>query len=238
MHLYVVTQLHTSTTTQKAAPMAIISLLNPKGGCGKTTLSTNLARAYHSHGLKTLLVDSDPQGSASDWHAVREDNPLPFIAYGNPDNLKALPGIASVYDHVIIDGAAKLEGMITAAIKVSDIILIPVQPSPYDIWAASDLVDLIKARQDVTNGKPLAAFIISRTVKRTVLGQEVIDALSEYELPVFNGCTTQRQIYPRTASHGLSVFDGITALKAKNEINAIVKELDKFITQGKLENVA
>lgn len=218
--------------------MAIISLLNPKGGCGKTTLSTNLARAYHQQGLKTLLVDSDPQGSASDWHAAREDNPLPFIAYGNPDNLKALPGIASAYDHVIIDGAAKLEGMIAAAIKVSDIILIPVQPSPYDIWAASDLVDLIKARQEVTNGKPRAAFIVSRAVKRTILGQEIVEALAEYDLPILDSCTTQRQIYPRTASHGLSVFDGITALKAKNEINAIVKELDQFITQGKLENVA
>ncbi len=218
--------------------MAIISLLNPKGGCGKTTLSTNLARAYHQQSLKTLLVDSDPQGSASDWHAAREDNPLPFIAYGNADNLKALPGIANAYDHVIIDGAAKLEGMIAAAIKVSDIILIPVQPSPYDIWAASDLVDLIKARQEVTNGKPRAAFIVSRAVKRTILGQEIVEALAEYDLPILDSCTTQRQIYPRTASQGLSVFDGITALKAKNEINAIVKELDQFITQGKLENVA
>jgi chromosome partitioning protein len=209
--------------------MPVIAVLNPKGGSGKTTLSTNLARAYHDRGNKVLLVDSDPQGSASDWHAVREDNPLPFIAYGNPENLKALPGVAIPYDYVVIDGAAKLEGMIAAAIKIADIILIPAQPSPYDIWATSDLVDLIKARQEVTDGKPLAAFIVSRAVKRTLLSKEIAVALSEYGLPVFESYTTQRQTYPRTASEGLSVFDGITTEKARIEIKNIMKELDAFI---------
>lgn len=219
--------------------MPVIAILNPKGGSGKTTLSTNLARYYHDRGDKVLLVDSDPQGSASDWHAAREDNPLPFVAYGNPENLKALPGIASPYDYVVVDGAAKLEGMIAAAIKIADVILIPVQPSPYDIWATSDLVDLVKARQEVTDGRPQAAFIVSRAVKRTLLSKEITDALSEYGLPVFEAHTTQRQVYPRTASEGLSVLDGITTEKAKAEIKKIAKELDVFIA-GKevLNNVA
>lgn len=209
--------------------MTIISVLNPKGGSGKTTLSTNLARFYHDRGDKVLLVDSDPQGSASDWHAARDDNPLPFIAYGNPENLKALPGIAAPYDVVIIDGAAKLEGMIAAAIKVSDTILIPVQPSPYDIWATADLVDLIKARQEVTDGHPQAAFIVSRAIKRTLLSKEIAEALSEHELLVFDAHTTQRQSYPRTASEGLSILDSGTDEKAKKEIKNVVKELDLFI---------
>ena len=206
--------------------MSIISILNPKGGCGKTTLSTNLARYYHDQKQKTLLVDTDPQGSSSDWHAAREDNPLPFIAYNKPDNLKALPGVASAYDTVIIDGAAKLEGMMSAVIKVSDLILIPVQPSPYDIWATADLVDLIKARQNVTDGYPKAAFVVSRAVKRTLLEREVVEALAEYELPVFDRCTTQRQVYPRSAALGLSVFDGMTAIQARNEIKSIAEELN------------
>ncbi len=218
--------------------MAIISILNPKGGCGKTTISTNLARHYHDNGLKTLLVDTDPQGSSSDWHAAREDNPLPFISYGKPENLKALPGIAAPYNNIIIDGAAKLEGMIAAVIKISDIILIPVQPSPYDIWATSDLVDLIKARQEVTDGNPKAAFVISRAIKGTILGNEISAALEEYNLPVLNSITTQRQVYPRSASQGLSVFDGFMALKARLEISSIADELDNMITQGDIRNVA
>jgi chromosome partitioning protein len=204
--------------------MRIISVLNPKGGSGKTTLATNLARACHDRGLKVLLVDSDPQGSASDWHAARDDNPLPFIAYGKPENFKALPGIAASYDCVLIDGAAKLTGMIAAALKVADAVLIPVQPSPYDIWAAADLVDLIKARQEVTDGKPQAAFLISRAIKRTVLSRELVAALAEYGLPVFTAGTVQRQSYPRSAAEGRTVLDD-GSKDAAQEINAIADEL-------------
>jgi len=210
--------------------MPIISFLNPKGGSGKTTLSTNLARAFHDRGDKVLLVDSDPQGSASDWHAAREDNPVPFMAYGRPENLRALPGVSAPYDYVFLDGAAKLEGMIAAAVKVSDTVLIPVQPSPYDIWAASDLVDLIRARQEVTEGKPRAAFLISRAVKRTRLGQEVAAVLAEYGLPVFRTLNIQRQVYPRTASEGLTVFDAVPATAAVADINSIADELVEFLT--------
>lgn len=217
--------------------MPIISILNPKGGSGKTTLSTNIARAFHDRGHKVLLVDSDPQGSASDWHAAREDNPLPFIAYGKPDNLKALPGVASPYDFVFIDGAAKLEGMIAAAVRVSDMVLIPVQPSPYDIWAASDLVDLIRARQEVTDGTPQAAFVVSRVIKRTLLGKEVTEALTEYGLPILQSLTVQRQIYPRTASEGHTVFDGVN-VEAAAEINALADELYGLFKPGKVRHVA
>ena len=208
--------------------MPVIAVLNPKGGCGKTTLATNLARALHDRGLKTLLVDSDPQGSAADWHAAREDNPLPFLAYGKPENFKALPGIAQPYAYVLIDGAAKLEGMIAAALKVSDSVLIPVQPSPYDIWAVADLVDLIKARQEVMEGKPKVAFVISRAIKRTVLSREVLTALSEYPFSVFAASTMQRQSYPRTAAEGKSVFeDG--SKEAAGEISAITDELLRLV---------
>lgn len=208
--------------------MPVIAVLNPKGGCGKTTLATNLARALHDRGAKTLLVDSDPQGSAADWHAAREDNPLPFLAYGKPENFKALPGIAQPYAYVLIDGAAKLEGMIAAALKVADSVLIPVQPSPYDIWAVADLVDLIKARQEVTEGKPKAAFLISRAIKRTVLSREVHAALAEYPFPVFRSGTMQRQSYPRTAADGKSVFEDGSP-EAAQEIRAITDELVRFV---------
>ncbi len=217
--------------------MPIISILNPKGGSGKTTLSTNLARVFHERGNKVLLVDSDPQGSASDWHAVREDNPIPFIAYGKPNNLKALPGIAEPYDIVLIDGAAKLASMITAAVKLADAVLIPVQPSPYDIWAASDLVDLIKARQEVTDGKPQAAFVVSRAVRNTTLAHEVNTALAEYDMPVFESLTVQRQTYPRTASEGLTVFDGMNK-DAEKEITAIADEIQSRFMAGKVRHVA
>ncbi|HXI14665.1 MAG TPA: ParA family partition ATPase [Thermoanaerobaculia bacterium] len=209
--------------------MTVISILNPKGGCGKTTLSTNLARSLHERGHKVLLVDSDPQGSARDWHAASEANPLPLVALDRANNIKTLSTMADSYDFIVLDGAAKLEDIIAAAIKVSDFILIPVQPSPYDIWAASDLVELIKARQEVTDGKPQAAFVITRRIEGTKLGGDVRKALDEYELPVLSEAVTQRQIYPQTASNGQTVYEGDNP-KARDEINALTDEILATIT--------
>jgi len=214
--------------------MSIISVLNPKGGCGKTTISTNLARALHDRGHSVLIVDSDPQGSARDWHASNEDNPIELVALDRPNNVKTLTSMAANYDYIVIDGAAKLEDMIAAAIKVSDFVLIPVQPSPYDIWAASDLVDFIKARQEVTDGSPLASFVVSRMVEGTRLGSDVRSALDEYGLSVCDTQITQRQVYPQTASEGLTVFDADNA-KAKTETLALIDELIKMLSPAKRE---
>ena len=204
--------------------MAVISVLNPKGGSGKTTLTTNLAQALHLRGNKVLIVDSDPQGSARDWHAASEANPLLLVSLDRANNIKTLSSMTASYDHIVLDGAAKLEDIIAAAIKASDFILIPVQPSPYDIWAASDLVDFIKARQEVTDGSPQAAFVITRHIEGTRLGDDVRKALGEYELPVFRTAITQRQIYPQTASEGRTVLDSDNA-KARDEINTLADEL-------------
>ena len=207
--------------------MSIIAILNPKGGSGKTTMTTNLARALHERGRKVLVVDSDPQGSARDWHAASEDNPLPLVALDRANNVKSLTDVAKGYDFVVIDGAAKLEDMIAATIKIADVVLIPVTPSPYDLWAATDLVDFVKARREITDGKPKASFIISRAIAGTRLGDEITDALAEHELSVFDTHIVQRQVYPQTASEGGTVFDSRNAA-ALAEINALADEVLAF----------
>ncbi len=211
--------------------MSVIAILNPKGGCGKTTLSTNLAQSLHERGKSVLVVDSDPQGSARDWHASTEDNPLPLVALDRPNNMKTLNSISGSYDYVVIDGAAKLEDMMAAAIKAADMILIPVQPSPYDLWAASDLVDFIKARQEVTDGKPPASFVITRAIQGTKLGKEIGQALEEYELGIFKNQIAQRQIYPQTAAEGKTIFNSSNN-DAIEEMNSLTDEILYFMKQG------
>jgi chromosome partitioning protein len=208
--------------------MKIIAILNQKGGAGKTTLSTNLARALQIEGYKTLLIDSDPQGSARDWHAAGNGELVNVIGIDRPTLDKDIKAIANGFDWVIVDGAPQLANMAVAAIKCADIVLIPVQPSPYDIWASEDLVDIIKARQKVTEGSPKAAFIISRQIKNTVLGKEARDALYGYELPIFQNGTFQRIIYAKTAATGSTVIDADLNSEATSEIKAIVRELKEF----------
>lgn len=211
--------------------MKVISILNPKGGSGKTTISTSLARSLQKRGHSVLLVDSDAQGSARDWHASLDENPVPLVALDRPTLMKSISSIGAEHDFVLIDGAAKLEDMIAAAIKVSSFVLIPVQPSPYDLWAVTDLVDFIKARQEVTDGTPAAGFVISRTIAGTKLGEEVIGALDDFGLSVFQAAVTQRQIYPRTASEGQTVFEGDNP-DAIAEINELTDELLSRMSRG------
>lgn len=208
--------------------LMIVALLNQKGGAGKTTISTNLARALQQENSKVLLVDSDPQGSARDWHAASADSPLTVVGLDRRTLDKDIKGICQGYDWVLIDGAPQLEEMAVAAIKCADIVLIPVQPSPYDVWASEDLVDVIKARQEVTNGKPKAAFVISRQITNTNLGKEVRDALNNYGLPIFTNGTFQRIVYAKTAAKGITVLDAEPSSEASNEIKKIAAELKEF----------
>jgi len=173
------------------------------------------------------LVDSDPQGSARDWYAAAgEDNNLPpVVGMDRPALFKELHSIARDVDWVIIDGAPQLEDLSVAAIKIADLVLIPVQPSPYDVWAAESLVSLVKARQDITEGIPNAAFVISRQIVGTKLVNEVRKALDDYKLPIMNSYTSQRVIYANSATTGSTVLDSEPQGAASKEILSLIKEI-------------
>ena len=180
--------------------MKVIAVLNQEGGSGKTTIATHLARALQLAGADVLLVDSDPQGSARDWAAVREDHPLAVVGIDRPTIDRDLKQIARK-DFVVIDGAPQAADLAVSAIKAADFALIPVQPSPYDIWAAADLVDLVKQRIEVT------------------------EALAGYGLPVLESRITQRVSYPGTAAAGLTVMESEPDGDAAAEIHALAAEI-------------
>lgn len=121
----------------------IISILNEKGGVGKTTLATNLAEAIKNRGKSVILVDSDPQGSARDWHVKGDGEVLEVIGLDRPTLDKDIMRFTRQYDFVFIDGAPQLTTLAIKAILCSQVILIPVQPSPYDVWASKNLVTLL-----------------------------------------------------------------------------------------------
>ena len=204
-----------------------VAVLNQKGGSGKTTIATNLAYALKRDSHKVLLVDADQQGSARDWNEANSGELLPVVGLDRETLPKDLQAISGGYDWIVIDGAPQIAKLSAAAVRAADIVLIPVQPSPYDIWACADLVDLINARQEATSGKPKAAFVISRSIKNTKLSGEVAEALKDYGLPVFGAVTTQRVAYPTTASRGGTVFDD-SSNEAAREIDAIKEELKEF----------
>lgn len=208
--------------------MKIIAILNQKGGVGKTTLATNIATKLFLDNEKVLLIDSDPQGSARDWHAAGNSE-LAVVGLDRPTLEKDIKKIATGFDWVIIDGVPQLANMAISAIKCADLIIIPVQPSPYDIWASAELVEIIKNRQEIADGKPKAYFCITRRIGSTSLSKDIVDVLEDYALPVMKSYTTQRIIYAKSAAEGKTVFDFPKNLDAINEISKITNELREII---------
>ena len=209
--------------------MKIICILNQKGGVGKTTLSINLARALQQAEFNVVLVDADPQGSSRDWNDANEGKIIPVVGLDRktlPMDIKNITG----YDIAIVDGAPQTKELTVAAIKAADVVLIPVQPSPFDIWATNDLLELVQERKELMNGKPKAAFIVSRQIQNTSVGNEVRGVLSDAGIKVFINGTFQRVAYSDSAAKGLTVFE-YTDNKAKDEIINIANELWEFINE-------
>ena len=217
--------------------MPTIALLSQKGGAGKTTVAVALARAFQLEGKDVVLVDADPQGSARDWRAAREEPLVPVIAIDRPTLDKDL-SVVSRESWVVIDGPPRSNEIIVSAIRAADLVLIPVQPSPLDVWAAAEVVELVKTRQAVTGGKPLGAFVVSRAQKRTELARKVREPMEEYGLPALQWGTTQRQVYPASMSDGLTPLDIDPKGDAAYEIRQIVREIKEMLALQVSANAA
>ena len=210
----------------------VIAVLNQKGGVGKTTLTTHLGVALQAAGHKVLLVDSDPQGSLRDWNEANMGEVLPVIGLDRESLYQDLTAVKNGYDMVLIDGAPQSAKLAGAAVRSANMVLIPVTPSPYDVWACADLVEIVKTRQEMTDGLPQAYFVISRARKGTKLGAEVSEALQGYEIPCLASRTIHREVYARTAADGLTVYHQEKAIEAQEEITNLMTELLGLMEDG------
>lgn len=206
--------------------MKVLSLLNEKGGAGKSTVAINLACALHRSGRRVVLIDADPQGTARDW---REASPEgadlpPVVILDRPELLlSSLKTIAA--DIVVIDTPAKAEKMSANVVRISDIAIIPVQPSAADVWASAAAVKLIQSKRDV-GGTIEAAFLATRVSSTTNLSKEILKGdWNEYGIDMLDQSISNRVSYAQALSDGVSVFQTKDA-QAKAEIDSILKELE------------
>lgn len=188
--------------------MNVIALCNPKGGSGKSTVAVHLARDLQLLGHSVLLIDADPQQSVTTWAEEAEDGYPSVIGLFQPKQLeREAPTLGASYDFVVIDTQGSQEQMVPAAINIADLVLMPIQASPYDLWAVSDVVDLIRGRQTVTDGVPASAFVLDRIKLNTRLSTEVREAVSEYGMPILDGAIHDRTAYAEALSQGATAID-------------------------------
>lgn len=202
-----------------------LSIQNQKGGVGKTTLAIHISHALALTKARVLLVDADPQGSARDWAAAREDKP-PFSVIGldRPTLHRDLPPLAKDYDHVVIDGPPRVSDLARSAIIAADLVVVPIQPSPYDVWAADEVIKLIQ-EASVFKENLKSVFVINRRIVNTAIGRDVGEALAEYSIPVLKTVISQRVGFAESAAAGETVLDTDPKGAAAREIRALTKEI-------------
>ena len=217
------------------ATARVYSFVNQKGGVGKTTLAVNVAAELARRDRRVLLLDADPQGSALDWQAQRgrlEHPPLVSVVGFARDTIhREVKSLGEGYDAVVIDAPGRAEAVARAVILAADVVVIPVQPSPYDIWASADVLKLIE-ESTVYKAELAAAWLINRRIVNTSIGRDIRAQLSDHGPRLLEGTVAQRVIYSEAAALGMAVHEVDPGGIADDEIRAITTELEGLTTRG------
>lgn len=185
--------------------MRSILVANPKGGAGKSTLATNLAGHFARQGRRVMLGDIDRQQSSADWLKLRSRLLPPIASWQIDRDRIARPPQGTT--HAILDTPAGLHGkQLDRVLKVVDRVLVPVQPSLFDILATRSFLEALLEEKAVRKHHAFVAVVGMRVDARTRAAGELERFLAQYELPVL-AYLRDTQRYVQAAAHGMTLFD-------------------------------
>ena len=205
--------------------MPVIAIVGNKGGAGKTTLSVNLASLFNRDS-STALVDADPQGSSLQWRVISGNDEAVPVFEAEQDLHEQVKDLGNQFENVFVDCPPSVHAPQTdAVLKFSNAVLIPVQPSPMDLWATVHIEQAITDSLDA-NPSLKSMMVINQMEVRTTMSKLVRDALEQIELPVADTAIRRRAVYRHSILYGKSVLEmGSLGRKAVEEIEQLVEEI-------------
>lgn len=206
----------------------IICIGNTKGGCGKTTIATNLAVLSAISKKSTLLIDSDLQGSSSDWRSYRSDDlaPVKCVKMTTPTIHKDIKSFQN-FDNIFIDAGGRDGDTFRSAIMACDLLLVPMTPSPYDVWSSEDTLKMLAQARVYKEIK--TKIVLNMVISNTNLSKEIEPLLAEfskeYSIEICKAILGSRQDFKKSAGEGRGVPEFAPKTKADEEIKALFKEI-------------
>jgi chromosome partitioning protein len=208
----------------------VITIAQQKGGAGKTTLAAHLAIAWAGQGRSVALVDIDPQGSLAAWHALRAErfdgkSGVDFASITGWRTAAEVERRARDHDIVVIDSPPHAETEAKLAIRAARLVVMPVQPSPMDVWATKPTLDL--ARQE----KVRVLLVLNRVPPRANLTEAMLAKLAALDAHVADARIGNRVALATSLAEGLGITEAGPSSRAAEEIAAVAEEILRRATR-------
>ena len=215
--------------------MNVIVVANQKGGVGKSTISCNLGVAAALAGKKTMIIDADPQGSSATFRAIRSTDDLKVISIVKPTTHKDIQDFSS-FDLVIVDAGGRDSVVFRSAILAAagGILVIPILPSQYDIWATEDTFQVLR---DARTYQEIPAYaLFNQVIQNTTVTKEAVETIqgmtAENEVQLLASSLYQRVDYKKSISEGKGVMEYAAGGKAAQEMRALHEEIEQLLKAG------
>jgi len=204
--------------------MMIISLVNQKGGVGKTTIAINIGIGMARMNYKVGFLDTDPQGTASQWQSIEGNIGFEVRHHPSPVSSGDMTDADLNHGFLVIDTPPAIGEITLSVLKLSDLAIIPLAPSVLDIWSSRTTIGMIEEAKKV-NPKLEGRLLVSRKIPRTRLAREGRDAIAALEMNVFETEISQRIAYIEAMIAGVSVFQYAPKSDASKEIENLCQEI-------------
>jgi len=201
----------------------VITVAQQKGGTGKTMLAANLAAALAPE-RRVAVLDIDPQRSLTRWHGLRQRRAeqVPALTFSDVSGWRVsteLGRLTRGHDVVVVDSPPQIDTDAKLAIRGASLVLVPVQPSPPDLWAAQGTLELAAAE------KRPARIVLNRVAAVSRVGDSVKAELANRKLPALRSTIGNRTGFPAAFAEGLAVTEAAPRSAAATELRALLAEL-------------